>query len=320
MVLKKITANPVSAGLLATGLLLLPLGYPLLTPIQVMVPLPLLLVALRSGIKAGWQAVATLVICGMLVGDGIVFPTMVSFLFAAFPLLAAWLLRSGWKTSQCALAAFLIGNAILISVLVWAMLKGLDLPAQLATGMNALKEELLTSLAASKGLDALTMAEFHHSLEKLIALVSLLFPAFLLTSWFLIQVGNLLMARALINRWEEKWIAPENLTTLRLPFSLVWAVIMMGLLALFTQGSLFHAGVNLGMFLAVPYLFQGLAIIQQAFYKYNIGGFTRGAILATLFFWTGMVLLVFLLGLFDTWIDFRRRFLDNNEGNNPSGR
>ena len=320
MVLNKITANPVSAGLLAAGFLFLPLGYPLLTPVQVLAPLPLLLVALRRGNRAGWQALAILVLFALLIGDGILFPTMVFLLFAAFPLLAAWLLRSGWKVSQCALAAFLIGNIILVGILAWAMLVGVDLPTHLASGMHTLKEELLSSLSTAQGLDAFTLAEFHNSLEKLIALISLLFPALLLTSWFLIQVANLLIARSFINRWGENRIVSENLTALRLPFSLVWAMIMMGLLALLTQGTPHHIGVNMGLFLAVPYFFQGLAIIQQAFQRYRVGGFVRGAVLATLFFWAGMVLLVFLLGLFDTWIDFRHRFLDNKEGNNPSGR
>ena len=320
MFLNKMTTNPVVAGLLASGLLLLPLEYPLTTPIQVVAPLPLLLVALRLGSLAGWQAVAIPLICALFLGDGILFPTLVFLLFAGFPLLAAWLLRSGWKTSHCASVAFIIGLLVLSGIVLWSLLTGTNLPAELATGMNTFKEELLKSLTDAQGLDPLTLTEFQRSLDKLIALISLLFPALLLTSWFLIQVGNLLIARSLVKRWGDSWIVPESLTQVRLPFSLVWAVILMGLLAIYGQGALHHTGANLGLFLSVPYFFQGLAIIQQAFQHYKVGSFARGAVFFILFFWTGMVILVFLLGLFDTWVDFRHRFLDHKEGDNPSGR
>lgn len=320
MVLNKITAHPVSAGLLATGLFLLPLGVSLLAPMQVLVSLPLLLVAVRRGHRAGWQAVAVMVACAFFIGGGVAFPAMVFLLFAGFPLLAAWLWRAGWKTSHCALAAFLIGAVTLFGVLVWAWVVGLDLPVQLASALNVLKEALLTSLAANQGVDALALTEFRHSLDQLVALISLLFPAFVLMGWFLVQIGNLLLARFFLNRWGENRMVPEDLTALRLPFSLVWAVIIMALLALVSRGSLHDMGVNLGVFLSVPYFFQGLAVIQQAFVRYKVGGFMRGVIFVALFLWTGMALLVLLLGLFDTWIDFRRRFLQDKEGDGSSGR
>lgn len=315
----KITTHPVSAGLLSAGLLLLPLWIPLLTPFQAVLPLPVLLVALRAGPQAGWQAAAILLLSAWLVGNGTLFPIAVFVLFAGFPLLAAWLLRGGWRTSQCAFIAFLLGNLVLLAIMGWAMLGGVDLPEQLAQGMNALKGEVLTGLT-TQGMSATDLAEFRDILDQFIALVSLLLPAMVLSGWFFIQVGNLLVARALINRWEGEKLAGEDLTAMRLPFALVWVVIAVCLLAMFSHGSLRHLGINWSIFLALPYFFQGLAIIQRAFQWYNVSGFMRGVLLTALFFWTGMVLLVLLVGLFDTWIDFRLRFFHNREGDTPSGR
>ncbi|MBF0460079.1 MAG: DUF2232 domain-containing protein [Magnetococcales bacterium] len=317
--LNKITTHSVWSGLLSAGLLLLPLWTPLLTPVQGVVPLPLLLVALRSGNRAGGWAVAILLSCAWLISGGVVFPLAVFLLFAGFPLLAAWLLRAGWRTSQCALVAFLLGNLVLLGTLGWAALSGVDLPVQLTHEMNALKEEVLATLT-TQGVSPFAQAEFRNGIDQLIAVVSLLLPVMLLTSWFLLQVGNLLAARALLNRWGEKWLADENLAEMRLPFALVWMVIAMGLLAMLTHGTLRHLGMNWGIFLAIPYFFQGLAIIQRAFQWYNVGGVVRGILFTVLFFWTGMVLLVLLIGLFDTWIDFRLRFFHNREGQTPSGR
>ncbi|MEO5364264.1 MAG: YybS family protein [Magnetococcus sp. DMHC-8] len=317
--LNKITTHPVSAGLLSAGLLLLPLWFPLLTPVQAVVPLPLLLVTLRAGHRAGWQAVTLLLLCAWLVGGGLLFPVAVFLLFAGFPLLAVWLWRAGWQTSYCAFAAFVLANLVLVGVLGWAMLGGVDLPARLAGEMNLLKDEVLTALT-TRGMTAMALAEFRTGLEQLIALISLLLPAMVLTSWFLIQVGNLLVARALVSRWGETGLADENLVEMRLPFALVWAVIAMALLAMFAHGVLRHLGINWGMLLAVPYFFQGLAIVQRAFQWYNVGGMVRGILFTALFVWTGMVLLVLLIGLFDTWVDFRLRFFYNREGQTPSGR
>ncbi len=317
--LNKITTHAALAGLLSTGLLLLPLWLPLLTPIQGIMPLPILLLALRSGPQAGWQAVALPLVAAWMVGGGVAFPLMVFLLFVSFPLLAAWLLRAGWRTSQCALVAFLIGNLVLLGILGWATLGGVDLPVQLAHEMNLLKEEVLTALT-TQGVGAVALAEFRHSLDQLIALVSLLLPAMVLTGWFLIQTGNLLAARSLLHRWGGPPLAEENLTEMRLPFALVWAVIAMGLLAMFAHGALRYLGINWGIFLAIPYFFQGLAIIQRAFQWYAVRGLVRGVVLTALFFWTGMVLIVLLIGLFDTWIDFRLRFFYNKEGQTPSGR
>ena len=317
--LNKLTTNSVFAGLLSAGLLLLPLWLPLLTPIQMAMPLPILLVALRVGNQAGWQAVTILLGCTWLVSGGMVFPLAVFVLFAAFPLLAARLLRGGWRTSQCALVAFLIGNVVLLGILAWGMLGEVDLPVQLTHEMNALKDGVLTSLATQE-VDAITLAELRSNLDQLIALISLLLPAMVLTSWFLIQMGNLLVARTLINRWAEQPLAEEVLANIRLPFTLVWMVIAMALLALFSHGALRYLGINWGIFLSLPYFFQGLAIVQQGLQHYKIGGFVRGVLYTALFFWTGMILLVLLIGLFDTWIDFRLRFFYNKEGQTPSGR
>ncbi len=317
--LSGLTRNPFAAGALATLLLLLPLWVPLLTPLQALVPLPLFLVSLRLGSGAGLLAVALLLVGAGLVGGGLMFPLAIFFLFAAFPLLAARLLHMGLRTSHCASIAFMLGNLVLLLVLGISLLMGLDLPVHLTSEMNTLKEAVLDALSKQE-MSAAALTELRLNLDRLIAVVSLLLPAMVLTSWYLIQVGNLLLARSVMEQWQEGHIAPENLSAMRLPFMLVWAVIAMGLLAMFAHGAWRHIGINWGLFLAIPYFFQGLAILHRALQWYRVSHFVRAIVYTALFFWTGLVLLVLLVGLFDTWIDFRLRFFDNKEDENPSGR
>lgn len=319
MVLNRATRHPIPAGLLATGLLMLPLGMPLLTPIQMAVPLPLLLVALRCGKKAGWMAAAIPVGGAIALGGGFIFPIMVFLVFAGFALLSAWLLRSGWSIRQCASVAFLIGMVVLTTILLWALFSDADPQSRIIAGMNIVKVELLKAVSTTEGVDALALATFQSELDQFINLLGLLFPAFIITGWFLIHVANLVMVRSLLNRWGEDRIRPEKMADFRLPFFLVWTVIIMVALGQITEGKLHYLSVNLGLFLAVPYFFQGLAVVRQAFQHHKINGFWRGVFFATLIFWTGLVLLVLMLGLFDTWIDFRHRFFINREGQPPSG-
>ncbi|MBF0096352.1 MAG: DUF2232 domain-containing protein [Magnetococcales bacterium] len=304
---------------MATFLLLLPLWVPLLTPLQALVPLPLLLVSLRLGNRAALIAVLVLLTGASVVGGGWPFPLAVFLLFAAFPLLAARLLRMGWQTSHCAFIAFLLGNVVLLLLLGGSTLLGWDLPVLLTREMNTMKEAVMTALT-EQGTGNAAVVELGISLDRIIAWVSLLLPAMVLTSWYLIQMANLLIARNVVQRWGGAGLAGENLATVRLPFLLVWLLIAMAALALFAQGAWRYVGINWGLFLAIPYFFQGLAILQRALQWYRASPVVRAAVYTALFFWTGLVLLVLLVGLFDTWIDFRLRFFDNKEGENPSGR
>ena len=96
----KIAANPLVAGLIATLLLAIPLKLPLLTPLQMALPLPLLLVAIRQGNKAGLMALGIPILGAFVITQGWALPLVVGLLFGAFPLLVASLIRKGWAASQ----------------------------------------------------------------------------------------------------------------------------------------------------------------------------------------------------------------------------
>ncbi|MBF0427604.1 MAG: hypothetical protein HQL94_01665, partial [Magnetococcales bacterium] len=62
--------RPVFAGMVALMMLILPLGVPLLVPMQMAAPLPVLLAALWGGTRAGWIVVAIPVVGTFLLGGG----------------------------------------------------------------------------------------------------------------------------------------------------------------------------------------------------------------------------------------------------------
>ncbi|MBF0296924.1 MAG: DUF2232 domain-containing protein [Magnetococcales bacterium] len=301
--------RPVLAGTLAMLLLIVPLLFPLLVPLQLFAPLPVLLTTLWGGERAGWIGVSIPVVAAVLLGGGIRFPLTSFLLFFGFPLLAAWLLRGGWRITHCLAAAFLMGMAALTLLFVWLALAGIDAEAEIALRLAVFKTSLMAAIA-KKGGDAVFLAEVGASIDLLVRFLALLLPGVVVSGWYLLQAGNLLTARQLIARWAPEGgpFPAEDLAEWRLPDLLVWPIIATGVCAYATQGFLRVLGANLFLLLSVPCFFQGMAVVQSGFRHFAVGRFGRAVFYTALFFWAHLVPIVTALGLFDIWIDFRKRF------------
>ncbi|MBF0128098.1 MAG: DUF2232 domain-containing protein, partial [Magnetococcales bacterium] len=214
--------RPILAGTQAMLLLIVPLVIPVLVPLQLATPLPVLLTTLWGGSRSGWIAVAIPLVAASLLSQGVRFPLTSFLLFFGFPLLAAWMLRRGWKISQCLGVAFLLGMGALTLVFVWLPLAGVDLEALVTLKMEVFKSNLIAAIA-KKGGDAVLLGEITGSLDQFIRLFALLLPAIVLSGWFLLQTGNLLAARFLVRKWGgDNAFALEDLTEWRLHERMVW--------------------------------------------------------------------------------------------------
>jgi uncharacterized protein YybS (DUF2232 family) len=315
MLLQRLTANPLLAGVLAALLLIVPLGQIyLLFPLQLIVPLPIYLVALRLGIKAGaLAAVVPVLLCLGILGQ-LALPLITTFLVMIwFPLLAAWLMRGGWRPVQVLGGGFYLGLLLLTLFLLGSYLTGNELLQGVHDHLMAGKQEILTSLAGSDKADAKLVVEMGQSLDEAFKLFALLFPALFLSSWFAVQVGNLLLVRMLLKRWQMPLMAEQDISSLRIPFFLVWPLIGFGMLALLTSGFAQQFGINLVLFLSIPYFFQGFSVIQMGFLHYKVSVFVRVIFYMMLMTWSALFLAVTVFGLFDTWMDFRNRWISRGE-------
>lgn len=311
----RIAAQPVFAGLLSAGLILLPLLLPLLTPISLAAPLPLVLAAWHGGLGAGARAAAVPLVAALAIGQGFVFPLAVGLGFVLFPFLAGWLLWSGWKPVQCGAAALAVGVALLVlgGITVW--LTEVDLHAEAAAHMGNVRDQFLLRMRAVEGVDAVVLAEVKARLDQMVRLFELFFSAIVLTGWFIIQVGNLAVAALLGRRWGAGLSEPDTrLVGLRIPFAYVWGLIGLGGAALLLEGGPQLLVLNLALFLLVPYFFQGLGVVQAALDRFGVKSFGRGVVFALFVVWGELLLVTLLLGLFDTWWDFRRRLLQDIPG------
>ncbi|MBF0153581.1 MAG: DUF2232 domain-containing protein [Magnetococcales bacterium] len=312
------------SGLLAALCWLLPMFLPLLAPLQLLVPLPLLLIALRQGERVGLVAgmvplLLAIVVTGNLLGS------LITFLFlCGVPLLLARLLLGGWKVSQCLSFGYIVTAALLFLGMVAVAMMGIDMVSALERSLEQriapTRELFVAALAKNEGVSLRNVALFKEELQQMVTLMARIFPVVGLGGWFLVLSGNLLLVRRLLMKNRDTFqMVPEDLLTFRAPFFLVWPLIGSAMLALYATGNWRFMGLNLGLFLALPSLFQGLAVVQWSMRKLGVSSWLQGIYYTFLLLWTQVILAVTVIGLLDNWFDFRNRYLHGTEGKNSSG-
>ncbi|MBF0309929.1 MAG: DUF2232 domain-containing protein [Magnetococcales bacterium] len=315
---KEIGRHPVAAGFLGLAFLLLSTRMPLLMPLQFFLPLPFLLAGGRHELRRAVWALLPFGVGASLLDGNLLYPAIMSVMFAAVPLAFGISLRNGWPVTLGWSLLFAGGGVLLLGIILGSMLFGLDLQAALQASMEPVRDHLLADMQEKAQAEALLLAQTRAFLDQMIETLSWVFPSAFLSTWFLIQSGNLWMARNVLERTGQDVPKGEGLSDFRVPFFLVWAVIAFGVLAMVTQGSGRFLGVNMLLFLTMPYFFQGLAIIQSLFLRYTLHPFLRGLFYALLIVRLELNLILILLGLFDTWLDVRKYF--NRADADPPGR
>jgi uncharacterized protein YybS (DUF2232 family) len=301
ILLQRLTGNPLIAGSLAAMFLILPL-------LQLIVPLPIYLVALRLGIKAGALAGAvTILLCIGILGQLALSYVATLLVLIWFPLLAVWLIKGGWRPIQILGGGYFLALAMLTLFLLVSFLTGNGLMDQLLSHLMDSKELILGSMVESKEFDAKMVVGVEQGLDEMFRLFTFLSPALFVSTWFTVQVGNFLLVRHLLDRWQMPLMAKQDLSSLRVPFFLVWPLIACGMLAFLGSGLVQQFGINLVIFLATPYFFQGYSVVQKWFAHYKVSVFVRIIFYTLLMTWLALLLVVTVLGLFDTWVDFRNR-------------
>ncbi|MBF0624230.1 MAG: DUF2232 domain-containing protein [Magnetococcales bacterium] len=305
-------ATPWIGGLTVALLWLAYLVMPLLKILQLITPFPLLLVGLTHGVRGSILAVGVAVAAALLVAGGFHPEVQVTLLLmAAFPVLAAWLLRGGWRVTHCFFTALFLSLLVLVIGMAVAALDGGDLAANLADTLNAelaaTREMWVASMEEAK-VDPQALAQVKAMLDHLVRVMALSLPGMVTVSWLIMQTGNLLMVRTLFRPNGVAVLATEDLDRFRVPFFLVWPLILAAVLGLFGSGNWRFAGVNAGLVLAMPYLLQGMAVINTVLRSRQASKVWWYSYYILLILWDKMIILVTVAGLLDAWFNFRDRF------------
>jgi uncharacterized protein YybS (DUF2232 family) len=146
------------------------------------------------------------------------------------------------------------------------------------------------------------------STPQIVSFFTGIFPALALSGAILTVWLNLLAVRSLLfgNRTD---LFPDfgDLSHWKAPDKLVWLFIVSGAMTLAPAGKLDIIGVNLLIICCLIYLFQGMAITAFFFRQRKIPRLLRALFYILIMVQQYMVILVIALGLFDIWIDFRKR-------------
>ena len=134
-----------------------------------------------------------------------------------------------------------------------------------------------------------------------------IFPALALSGAILTVWLNVLAGQSLLRRHDVGFPEFGDLTLWKAPDKLVWILITSGLMALSPVDILETVGINFLILCCLVYLFQGLAIAGFFFRRKKIPVFFRWLFYMLIVVQQYMVILVIAFGLFDLWIDFRKR-------------
>ncbi|MBF0609764.1 MAG: DUF2232 domain-containing protein [Magnetococcales bacterium] len=314
----KLLANPLAAGFLATLLLAVPLLFPVLALLQLLAPLPILAIALLVGLDAGLQAALAPVIAAFFFTEELSHAAMVGGYFYAFPMLAAWLLRGGWTIRHCTLLALSLVVLLMVVATGFLSLTGVDLAVDVASRIHHYRDQVVAEGASLLAGNPAGLVSFQEAVHFYAEVMGRFLPAIMLSIWFIIQVVNLALVKNLLARLQQPLADTQILAELRLPFGLIWLFIAAVGMTM-SSGNLAYLGSNLLMFLTIPYALQGMAICSAFFRRMGVPTPLRLAFWAALVMFKSLMLTIIVLGILDTWFNFRRH-LSLPQGSSPSTR
>ncbi len=297
--------DPRTSGVLGAGLLAALLFCCLVVPhvgvlAAVVSPLPLILQRLRGGTGGALMAVGVATaIVAVVFAPG--FALAFLFMLASPGLLIGEAMARGRGLRKgCAWTFGLIASEIVV-LLVFASPQMAARAVQPFEPANTTRSiELLRSL----GWPPETLEAMAESSETLRSALQVVYPAAFLILGALVVLANAAVLRTYLARRDPGWLDGGEFETIRWPLGLSVLFVVAG--PSVVVPSLRAAGYNILLLLAFFYALQGLAVV--GYYGSRLAGppILRFGLMALVLLnpWAPRILA--LLGLFDTWFDFRR--------------
>ena len=301
--------------IIAVLMLVVPLAPVVLAPF---LALPLAYVVARHGWPSG-VAVAVLAAVLLYLGAGSGFALLVFLVIASTGMTLGWALRSGWRFSRslASMAVSLLVALVVYGVILWLVF-GLTL--------TELKQVSYDSIAnagrmySEMGVSSASVDAVSTQLRKLVDVSPYLAPGLLGMSVVLVAAATLGLAYLIFPRLRQKVAVSMSLSTFRMHWAVAYASIVGLAMLLFSRGDaqwhsvLLYAGIDVLLVSQTLFFLQALGVLRWfgASRQWRPGSRTAlfvSAVLAQAFFQlTGLV------GLLDTWIDYRKRFALKSPG------
>lgn len=151
------------------------------------------------------------------------------------------------------------------------------------------------------------IALIRENVTQITGFFTVIFPALALSGAVLTVWLNVLAARLLLRRHAREFPDFGDLTLWKAPERLVWLLIAAGGMMLVPVDVIDSVGLNILIVCCLIYLLQGLAIVGFFFKRKRVPLLFRWLFYLLLAVQQYMVILVIAFGLFDIWVDFRKR-------------
>lgn len=226
-------------------------------------------------------------------------------IFILGPVLFSFLRRGFSITKTVGYATGLLLLLLSAYLILWGIKTGHN-PYQ------AVGSEINQSMASSLrfyeqlNLPETTVGAMRDAFQDIKILVARFWPGFAAASLLVLVWMNVWLGDRILERYGLVNFQFGDLSRWSLPEILVWLVILCAGLALLPYLGPQTAGINLLIFFALAYLFQGLAIVSFYLKKYRFSRFKRILLYSLIWIQTYMIIIVALVGLFDIWADFRK--------------
>lgn len=160
------------------------------------------------------------------------------------------------------------------------------------------------------------LAALRENTAEIVSFFTAITPALSASASLIVVWINIMAARRLLKSPRllsfpdfgdlSRWKAPDNL---------VWLLIISAASTLIADGLVFLFGINMLIISCVIYFLQGLSIASYFFRHKGFPAPIRYLFYFLLAIQHYLVILVVMIGLFDLWIDFRRRISKVTDGN-----
>ncbi|MFQ5673612.1 MAG: DUF2232 domain-containing protein [Nitrospinales bacterium] len=282
----------------------------LLPPLGVLVgifsPVPLIVISLQRGRRAGLMATA-LVLLALLAAAGGQQALFFLAEYAAMALVMAETIRLRMPFDKCILYSVLVSAAAsgILLLLVFSG-KQVSLTDFLQQQVTAHFEQSLEALKTVEK-DTVDLATMKQLMEKTSRSFAASYPAIIVAGSLLAALANYSVARWATHRlYANAGIFTGRFSTWVLPDFFIWIFIVAAGGLFLPQGMAATLGLNLFVLMAVIYGLQGMAVVVYFLDKKSVPVFLWFIVFILIFSQPLVIGILLGLGLFDLWLDFRK--------------
>jgi uncharacterized protein YybS (DUF2232 family) len=272
--------------------------------VSLLAPTPLILVALRYGLRTGLLALGLSTLSLALLLGGLQ-STIFLAEYGVMALTMAEAIRRRWsveKTLLVATAVPLVATGLVMAGLFASA--DVNLSAMRQHFERELSQTLPQYLAEEGGA---VDGDLRTYIQEALTIVVRLLPALFIISTAAGALVNYGVVRVLWRRMGDRALFPElALSQWKAPEFCVWVLIASGLCAFMPLPNLRLVGLNVLLLVSLAYLIQGLCIMVFYLHKASIPPLFRSIAYLFLVIQPLLLLGVAAFGLFDLWFDFRR--------------